>query len=166
MEPKNTTDSKISQCSTCHRPRKFFDRDGCDMTGCPLTVEAIALALASHLIPVNGFKLSEYELLALRTAKWFDDNKMNLMHAGMGLSSDAGEALDVVKAHTIYGKEFDREHFVEELGDSLWFIVLACKAAGVSLDYVAARNIAKLRQRYPNKYSDEQAIARADKEGR
>lgn len=110
-----------------------------------------------------GMELRDYELLAMRTAKDMGSQKMNLIHAAMGMCSDAGEACDVAKAHTIYNKEFDLEHFVEELGDTLWFIVLGARSAGVTLEQVARANILKLQKRYPDKYSDDLAIARLDK---
>lgn len=109
-------------------------------------------------------ELNEYQMLAMRTAKNFDDNRMNLIHSALGLSSDAGEYVDAIKKHVIYGKELDHANAVEELGDCLWFIALACEALGVSLRRVAAENIEKLAKRYPDKYTDAAAIARADKQ--
>lgn len=107
--------------------------------------------------------LTTYETLAMRTAKDFGNQRENLMHAAMGLCSDAGEACDVIKAHTIYGKDLDVEHLIEELGDSLWFIVLGARTAGVTLEQIARSNIRKLAKRYPDKYSDTLAVARLDK---
>lgn len=113
--------------------------------------------------PQARMTLLEYQALAMRTAKQFPDNKMNLIHAALGLTSDAGEAADVVKAHAVYGKDLDRAHLAEELGDVLWFVVLGAQSIGVSLEEIAQRNIEKLRVRYPDKYSDELAIRRLDK---
>lgn len=118
--------------------------------------------------------LTEYERLAMRTAKNFGSMRENLMHAAMGLTSDAGEACGAIKAATVYGKPlysvFDEktgqtleENIIEELGDTLWFIALAAATLGTSLDAVAKSNIEKLQKRYPDRYSDEAAIARADK---
>jgi NTP pyrophosphatase (non-canonical NTP hydrolase) len=85
---------------------------------------------------------------------------MRLLHAAMGLCSEAGEMIDGVKAHIIYGKELDRTNVIEELGDLLWYISLACSAIDVSLETVMEVNIAKLKRRYPNKYSDKDAVMR------
>jgi len=105
-----------------------------------------------------------YTEAAMRTAKDMGSEQMNLIHAAMGLSSDAGEFVDCIKKHTIYGKELDRDNAIEELGDCLWFIALAADTLGVSLGQIARANIAKLAKRYPDKYTDQAAIARADKE--
>jgi hypothetical protein len=45
-----------------------------------------------------------------------------LMHATFGISGEAGELLDAVKKHIIYGKPLDRENVVEELGDLEFYL--------------------------------------------
>ena len=57
----------------------------------------------------------------------------------------------------------DVKNIVEEMGDIMWFIALMCKTLNISMEDVAVNNIAKLYERYPEKYSDEDAVARADK---
>lgn len=107
--------------------------------------------------------VNEYEEEALRTAKDMGSVKMNLIHAALGLSSDVGEFVDCIKKHAIYGKDLDKKNAIEELGDVLWFVVLACNTLNVNLSDVMRANIEKLAKRYSDKYSDEAAIARADK---
>ena len=51
----------------------------------------------------------------------------------------------------------DETNLVEELGDMCWYIAEACAALGVTIGYVMEKNILKLQERYPEKYSDEQA---------
>ena len=109
--------------------------------------------------------LNNYQQLADRTAKHVDFN-FDLMHAVMGLAGEAGEFTDAVKKHLVYGKELDKWNAREELGDLLWFVALAATTLGISLQEVAEENIAKLKLRYPEKYSDEKAAARLDKEVR
>lgn len=104
-----------------------------------------------------------YEEAAMRTAKDMGSVKMNLIHAALGLTSDAGEFATAIKSSEIYNKPLDFENVVEELGDCLWFIALACKTIGTTMGEVMSANIEKLAMRYPDKYSDEAAIARADK---
>lgn len=104
-----------------------------------------------------------YQEFARRTAKDMGTKELNLIHAAMGLSSDAGEFVDCIKKHTIYGKPLDFDNAIEELGDVLWFISLACDTLGITMASVMAANVNKLKTRYPNKYSDEAAIARVDK---
>lgn len=106
--------------------------------------------------------LAQYQTLAMRTNKAMS-MQMMLMHAAMGIASDGGEAVDVIKAHTIYNKPLDTGHLVEELGDLLWFVALAANTIGYNLENIARHNVEKLQRRYPDKYSDELAIARLDK---
>lgn len=104
-----------------------------------------------------------YQGLAVRTAKDLGETG-DLLHSALGVAGEAGEFVDCVKKHTVYGRPLDKANAVEELGDLLWFVALGCKALGVSMATVAEQNIAKLRQRYPDQYSDELAAARLDKE--
>jgi NTP pyrophosphatase (non-canonical NTP hydrolase) len=104
----------------------------------------------------------EYQENALKTAK-AGDFKFNLVHAAMGLAGEAGEFTDCIKKYVIYGQSLDKSNALEELGDALWFVALACDTLGVSMQQIAAQNIAKLQKRYPEKYSDERAAERLDK---
>lgn len=104
-----------------------------------------------------------YQQLAMRTAKPMEVQD-DLLHAALGLTGEAGEFADCIKKHWVYGQELDATNAIEELGDLLWFVALGCSALGVTMDEVAARNIEKLRTRYPLKYQDELAAFRADKQ--
>lgn len=106
----------------------------------------------------------EYQDNAIKTAK-AGDFKFNLVHAAMGLAGEAGEFTDCVKKYAIYGQALDSKNAAEELGDILWFVALACDTLGVNMVEIAQQNITKLQARYPEKYSDEHAKKRLDKEG-
>jgi NTP pyrophosphatase (non-canonical NTP hydrolase) len=104
--------------------------------------------------------LEQYQEVALRTAKPLDF-QMNLLHAGLGLTSEAGEVASAIKAHVIYGKELDVVNIIEEAGDTLWFLLLLCRTLGLSLEEIATANIAKLSRRYPDlKFVADHAINR------
>ena len=107
-------------------------------------------------------KLDEYQKLAIRTAKKVDQN-FDLMHVAFGLSGEAGEFADAIKKHLVYGKELDKGNVIEEIGDILWYIALACDTMGVDISEVAQQNITKLKLRYPEKYTDKHASDRLDK---
>lgn len=115
--------------------------------------------MSQYLIGATG----EYEVAAMKTAKDMGSFRENLIHAALGLASDSGEFVDAVKKHCIYGKELDRANCIEELGDILWFVALACNTLKVDMLDVMDSNIRKLNKRYPGKYTDQAAIARADK---
>lgn len=112
----------------------------------------------------------EYIKLAMRTAS--DDTLpaamrlsgshqvIQLVHAAMGLATESGEFMDAFKRFAFYGQEMDAVNLVEELGDILWYVALAADALGVSFAEIQARNIAKLRKRYPKKFSQKDAANR------
>ena len=112
----------------------------------------------------SSMTLNEYQALAMRSSKPLD-REDQMVHAAMGLTSEAGELMTAVKAATFYNKPLDEVNAIEELGDVLWFLQLGATALGVSLEEIARTNISKLQKRYPKMYSDADAIARADKNG-
>ena len=115
--------------------------------------------------------MNEHELMVYRLCKpgheilqELDQFKAFLIHMGMGLSGEAGEILDTIKKHTIYGKELDRENLIEEMGDVEFFMQGMRHALGLTREEILQANIAKLSVRYAaGKYTNEQAQARADK---
>jgi NTP pyrophosphatase (non-canonical NTP hydrolase) len=110
---------------------------------------------------------NEYQKLALRTehTPWIASGPdfvrlSRLLHAALGLCTEAGELQDQIKRHLMYGKDFDPTNVMEECGDLLWYIALALDATGYSLSDCMERNINKLRARYPEKFTSERALNR------
>lgn len=83
-----------------------------------------------------------------------DDGLKRLLHAGIGLSTEAGEFLDALKKHIFYGKELDRVNLKEEIGDLFWYIAIACHELGVEFEPLMETNIAKLKARYGEKFTE------------
>jgi len=83
-----------------------------------------------------------------------------LLHASMGLVTEAGELMDMLKKHFFYGKELDLVNAKEELGDAEWYIALAIDEMKTTMNEVLTLNINKLKLRYPAKFSSEDAINR------
>ncbi|MFG1499225.1 nucleoside triphosphate pyrophosphohydrolase family protein [Halobacteriovorax sp. XZX-3] len=86
-----------------------------------------------------------------------DDGIKRLLHAGIGLSTEAGEFLDALKKHIFYGKELDRVNLAEELGDLFWYMAIVGDELGIKFEDVMERNITKLKARYGEKFSEEKA---------
>lgn len=86
-----------------------------------------------------------------------------MVHASLGICTEAGEIGTTVKAHWIYGRPVDYGNLIEEIGDLLFYIEALCQTIGVEMNDCMAANVAKLRKRYPNGYSDQAANERADK---
>lgn len=106
--------------------------------------------------------LAEYQRAAARTVNRALAPNDVLVDAAAGLAEEAGEVLGLVRKHAFMGHPLDRARLAQELGDALWCLSAAASAAGLSLDEVAAANLAKLRRRYPEGYSEAASIARSD----
>lgn len=85
---------------------------------------------------------------------------VRLLHAAIGLSTESGEFSDQLKRHVFYGKELDKTNLKEEAGDLLWYLSIALNEIGSSFSEVMAMNIAKLKARYPEKFSELKAEER------
>lgn len=90
----------------------------------------------------------------------------DLLHTGVGVAGEAGELLDAIKKHVIYGKDLDVVNVIEELGDIEYYVGHIRQLIGVTRDDVLRANVEKLAKRYVGlKYSDKAAQDRADKQG-
>lgn len=106
----------------------------------------------------------QYQGMALRTMA--DQGKIRervynlgtqatqLDNASRGLAGDTGEVLTCIQRHLEYGKPLDIHNLREEVGDVLWRLVQLCSAVGLTLEECMDANIAKLKVRYPDAYSD------------
>ncbi len=81
-------------------------------------------------------------------------------HAVMGLVTESAECMDAIKKAKIYGKPLDKVNLVEEAGDIMWYLAILAGELGVSFEDMWEKNIAKLKVRYPDNYSDERAHTR------
>lgn len=96
---------------------------------------------------------------------------LNKLHHVVGIAGEASELLDGVLKGLLYVRgdsivigEVDRVNEVEELGDLEFYLRGFRDATGITRDEVLMANITKLDKRYGDgSYSDQQAIARADK---
>ena len=88
-----------------------------------------------------------------------------LLHGAIGLCTETGEFQDALKRAIFYNKAFDKVNLIEEVGDVMWYLAIICDELGVSFEEVQAKNIAKLKARYPNKFTEVDADVRdLDKE--
>ena len=92
-----------------------------------------------------------------------EDKTLKLVHAAMGIAGEAGEVVDAVKKHWVYGKPLDTENVLEECGDILFYVSACLNLCGYSLNDAMTHNMDKLNKRYPLGYTDAAAITRADK---
>lgn len=88
----------------------------------------------------------------------------SLLHGALGISGEAGELLDAVKKHVMYGKELDKTNVLEEIGDMLWYMSIALESVGSSFEEVMQLNHDKLEKRYPGGFTEALAQLRLDKQ--
>lgn len=104
---------------------------------------------------------NEYQKLAARTINndlTYSDMEDHALH---GMVSEVGE-LHGIYQKMYQGHDIDREHVKKELGDLLWFIAEYCTVYGWRMEDVAKMNIDKLKARYPDGFSAENSLNRAE----
>jgi NTP pyrophosphatase (non-canonical NTP hydrolase) len=110
--------------------------------------------------------LSSSNRLVGGAVKECNKQSLDLLHACMGLSTEAGEFQDAIKKHIFYGKDLDKINLKEELGDILWYCAIALSALNTDFESVMGKNIDKLKARYPEKFTEDLAINRDVKKER
>ena len=103
---------------------------------------------------------ADAETARLRLTPFGTDHPVRLLHALVGMVTEVGELTDVLKKYLYYGKPIDTANMDEEVGDLLWYVALYCNARGVKLGDLMAANVAKLRARYPEKFTEHDALNR------
>lgn len=105
---------------------------------------------------------NEYQKLAARTCSIPYERKEDMLkHAVLGLNSEAGEVAGIFQKE-YQGHEVKLEHLMKELGDCLWMIAEACTALDINMEDVMQLNIAKLRARFPEGFTAERSLHRAE----
>lgn len=103
-----------------------------------------AAKIANEIIEPNKFRES-----ILRTLNPKVQGEELLLNAVLGLTGESGEVADIVKKVKFQGKELDRNHLIEELGDVRYYLELAAYYLNVSMEEIEEKNIEKLKKRYP-----------------
>jgi len=90
------------------------------------------------------------------------DKTKALNNAALGLAGEAGEVADHVKKVLFQGHTLDVAKVSKELGDILWYIAEAAWALDLPMALIADENIAKLAKRYPEGFTVERSVNRAE----
>lgn len=105
-----------------------------------------------------------YEEFVCNLVKELGALQNNIAHMALGIAGETGEIVDAIKKNVIYDKPLDVENVIEELGDLEFYMAGLRQLLGISRWDTLQANIFKLQKRYATGYSDEAAIARADKQ--
>ncbi len=82
-----------------------------------------------------------------------DAAAVNIIHAIIGKATEAGELLEALAA-VVEGQAFDETNALEEVGDGFWYDALLLRAIGSNFGEAQSVNIAKLRRRFPNAFTE------------
>lgn len=102
-------------------------------------------------------KLDQYQKDASLSHGYFSCKAEELAIFTLGVAGEAGEVAELVKKHLGHNHPLDHDAMVKELGDVLWYLTALCTSLDISLSHVAAMNLAKVRERYPNGFDPERS---------
>ena len=88
-----------------------------------------------------------------------------LLTAALGLGSETGEFVEIVKKMILQGKPADADnifHMKRELGDVMWYWVTACMALDLNPVEVISENQKKLEARYGEQFTIDQSEVRVE----
>lgn len=112
-------------------------------------------------------RMKNYEKLAEKTECEYTPEVLERLeemarplHHVVGLGGESGEIDDAFKKYIFYGKPLDKVNIQEEIGDCLWYLAGLCNWLGTTIEEEQERNIAKLKARYGEKFSEDSAINR------
>ena len=104
--------------------------------------------------------------------KSFDDVEKNsdiktprLLTAALGLGSETGEFVEIVKKMYLQGKPPSEDnifHMKRELGDIMWYWVTACASLNLDPYEVISENQEKLAARYGEKFEIDRSEVREE----
>lgn len=91
----------------------------------------------------------------------FDESKYGeyVIHAIIGAATETGELLEalqkvIISAATETGEAFDEVNIREEVGDVFWYIAALASACNFTFEDAQRANIAKLRHRFPDRFTE------------
>ena len=153
---------------------KIFGKD--DSDGLSLLKNFIKIIFISG--DKKGFEISKkrvqdmgFEINLVSTiqrVKWIQENSNidvpRLLTAALGLGSETGEFVEIVKKMVLQGKPADEDnifHMKRELGDVMWYWATACMSLGLDPVEVIKENQKKLEARYGDQFTIDQSEVRA-----
>ena len=118
----------------------------------------------------------EYQKLAMRTndgkcterlkhrvdVRVVGEDFGGIINASLGLSGEVGELNDMIKKWIYHGHKLDIYEVQKEIGDICWYVAMMCESFGLEMDRVVEVNINKLKQRYPEGFSEQASIKRIE----
>lgn len=98
--------------------------------------------------------------------RFYSAEEIDVIHAILGIITEGVELAEALflfldtENVTPHGGKFDVPNLKEENGDIFWYQAILAKACGFTFEEVQDTVIAKLKHRYPDKFTSEAAINR------
>lgn len=86
--------------------------------------------------------------------------QFRLMHAALGMLTEAAEFAETIADHVFKGVTLDPVNLKEEVGDQMWYQAQPMNIFGWKVESVMQTNIDKLAARYPEGFTEEKALNR------
>ncbi len=83
-----------------------------------------------------------------------------VFHALIGIATEAAELMEVLDKTLSDNEDIDYVNVLEEFGDINWYEAIGVDAMGGDFENILTTNIEKLRKRFPEKFTNEEAINR------
>lgn len=103
-----------------------------------------------------GLNMAEIDFEKLMPALPRED-AIRIFHGVIGVITEAGEMALALAEAISHGTPLDLVNVAEEVGDNQWYIAATLRAMGRTFDGVHRQNIAKLRLRFPDKFTEHDA---------
>ncbi len=101
--------------------------------------------------------LNEYQKICDKTAKKdYASPNEEILTWGCGITGEAGDVASCIKKTHAHGND-QRSGTRENIGDTFWYIAMICNFYGWNMDEILEENIAKLKARFPNGFTEEDA---------
>lgn len=109
----------------------------------------------------NRMNTKQFIKDAIRTESpnFFAPNQ-RVLHAAIGCVTESGEMLDALKKSIFYGKPLDVVNVKEEAGDLLWYLAILFDELDTDFETEMDRVINKLKTRFPDKFTEDNAFNR------
>ena len=104
--------------------------------------------MAGDVCAQHQTTLNDYQTIAANITR-----PQELVHSVLALAEEAGEVVAVLRRamyREMQGNEIV-DRLEDELGDVLWCVAAVAADAGLSLEAIAQRNLAKLKERHDPK---------------
>lgn len=109
-------------------------------------------------VEFSNAEVSEFDAVDFSALK--NDKNSRLFHVILGMCTEAGELLETFDSMIYRGKPLDSDNIFEEMGDVMWYFAVGCDTMGFDPNELLGLNIAKLKVRFKDKFTEDAALNR------